>query len=154
MGFPTLKRENTVAIRFTKGKIEESHYREIIYHVLGVENNEVYGIAPMGPKKFILKVTTWGTYNRIVKDLVGKCLIIDDENEYEIDDLSTYKNRVRVTKVPFEMNDIDLRKLMERYGNWKTLLHLIKGLEITVMFIRMNGLSGWWLNFLYHLPCT
>ena len=116
MGFPILKRENTVGIRFTKGKVEDSHYREIIYHVLNVEDNEIRGMADMGPKRFMLKVTNWCTYNRIVKDFVGKCLAIDDENEYEIDDLSTYKNRVRVTKVPFEMSDSDLFNLMERYG--------------------------------------
>ena len=116
MGFPTLKRENTVGIRFTKGKVEDPHYREIIYRKLGVEDNEVFGIVPMGPKKFMLKLTTWDTYNRIVVNFVGTSMTIDDENEYEIDDLSTYKNRVRVTKVPFEMSDEELRKLMGRYG--------------------------------------
>ena len=122
MGFPTLRRENTVGIRFTKGKVEDSHYREIIYHVLKVEDNEVYGMAPMGPKRFMLKVTSWGTYNRIVKDFVGQQLVIDDENEYVIDDLSTYKNRVRVTKVPFEMSDNELKKLMERYGKVENII--------------------------------
>ena len=89
MGFPVLRRENTVGIRFTKGKVEDSHYREIIDHVLGVDSDEIYGMAPMGPKRFMLKVTTWGTYNRIVKDFVGKHLTIDDDHEFEIDDLST-----------------------------------------------------------------
>ena len=116
MGFPTLKRENTVGIRFTKGKVEDPHYRAIIYHTLDVEDNKVFGMAAMGDKKFMLKLSTWGTYNRIVKDFVGREFIIGDDNEFEIDDLSTYKNRVRVTKVPFEMSDNELRKLLERYG--------------------------------------
>ena len=41
---------------------------------------------------------------------------MNDNNEFELDDLSTYKNRVRVQKVPFEMEDNVLRSLMERYG--------------------------------------
>lgn len=122
MGFPTLKRENTVAIRFTKGQVEDSHYREIIYHTLGVENDEVYGIASMGVKRFMLKVSTWSTYNRIVKDFVGKYFVIDDDHEYEIDDLSTYKNRVKVTKVPFEMSEGDLKILLERYGKVENII--------------------------------
>ena len=111
-----MKRTNTVGIRFTKGKVEDLHYKEIINHLLGVEANEIYGIAPMGPKKFMLKLKTWGTYNRIVNDFVGNNLVIDDDHEYTIDDLSTYKNCVRVTKVPFEMSDDELRCLLEPHG--------------------------------------
>ena len=80
----------------------------------------------MGPKKFMLKVTTWCTDKRIVTDFVGQQFSIDDENEYEIDDLSTYKNRVRVTKVPFEMGDGELRKLLERYGKVENINTLFK----------------------------
>ena len=69
MGLPTLKRVNTVGIRFTKGKVEDPHYREIIYHVLGVEDDEVVGISHMGAKRFMLKVTTWANYNRISRIL-------------------------------------------------------------------------------------
>ena len=119
---PTLRRVNTIGIRFTKGKVEEPHYREIIYHLLKVEDHKVYGIAPMGPKRFMLKLTTWGTYNRIAKDFVGNRMVIDDDNEYEIDDLSIYKNRVKVTKVPMEMKDHELRDLLERFGKVENII--------------------------------
>ena len=45
---------NIIGIRFTKWKAEEPHYNSIIEHVLRVEDNEIYDISSMGPKKFML----------------------------------------------------------------------------------------------------
>ena len=71
----------------------------------------------MGTKKvFLLKVSTSNTYQRLCNDFVGKTLIIDNNSEFELDDMSTYKNRVRVTNVPFEMDSDVLKCLLERYG--------------------------------------
>ena len=95
MGFPKIKRVNTIGIRFTKGERDESHYFEIINNILDIPRNQIYGIAEMGPKRFMVKLNTFSTYDRVVKDYVGTKLSIDDDYEFEVDDLSTYKNRVR-----------------------------------------------------------
>ena len=116
MGFPKLRRVNTVGIRYTKGERDESQYFEIINNKLFIERDQIYGMAEMGPKKLMVKLNTFATYDRLVKDYVGKTIVIDDEHEVEVEDLSTYKNRVRVQKVPFEMDDNSLRNLLERYG--------------------------------------
>ena len=115
MGFPKIKRVNTIGIRYTKGERDESHYEEIIEHILKVSVDGIAGICEWGPKRFILKVSTSNTYLRISNDFVGKTMKIDNDNEFEVDDMSTYKNRVRVTKVPFEMHIEDLKSLLERY---------------------------------------
>ena len=116
MGLPKLKRVNTVAIRFTKGERSDAHYLEIIENMLGVERNEIFGLAEMGPKKFMIKFKTFYTNNRIVTSFGGKSIRMDDDHEFVVDDLSTYKNRVRVQKVPFGMDDSTLKALLERYG--------------------------------------
>ena len=116
MGFPKIKRVNTVGIRFTKGERNDGHYLEIIEHILGIERNEIHGLAEMGPKKFMIKFKALFTYNRIVQEFVGKPITIDDSHEFEVDDISTYKNRVQVKKVPFEMEDATLKTLLERFG--------------------------------------
>ena len=114
MGFPKLKRVNTIGIRFTKGEKSGSHYLEIIENVLCVPRDEIYGIAEMGPKKFMLKLKTFSTYNRLIKDFEGKVTKLDDDHEFALDDLSTYKNRVRVQKVPFGMDVNTLKTLLGR----------------------------------------
>ena len=65
-------------------------------------------------------------YNRLIKEFVGKKMTIDAEHEVELDDLSTYKNRVRVQKVPFEMEDNTLKALLERYGKVENITLSLK----------------------------
>ena len=83
MGFPKLKRVNTVGIRYTKGERNEDHYFEIINNILKVTRDQIFGMAEMGKKKFMLKLNTFATYNELVNEFVGKRLIIDDEHEIE-----------------------------------------------------------------------
>ena len=116
MGFPKLRRVNTVGIRYTTGQRDESHYFQIINNILGVSRDQIYGIAVMGPKQIMLKLHTFFVYNRLVKEFVGKKITLDNEHEIELEDLSTYKNRVRIQKVPMEIEDDTLKCLLERFG--------------------------------------
>ena len=114
MGFPEKKRVNTIGIRYIKGEREDSHYRTIIVDILGVSEDEIGGICEMGPKRFMLKVASAEIYLRICREFVhgGYAYRISDDIEFEVDDISTYKNRVRVTKVPFEMENEELKSLL------------------------------------------
>ena len=49
-------------------------------------------------------------------------MLFVDENKYVIDDLSTYKNRLCVTKVPFEMDDDTLKNFKEWYGKVENIV--------------------------------
>ena len=116
MDFPKIKHVNTVGIRYTRGEREDSHYAKIIVDVLEVSEDEIGGICEMGPKRFMLKVASARTYERLCRTYVGARCTIGDDIELEVDDISTYKYRVCVTKVPFEMENYQLRVLLERYG--------------------------------------
>ena len=59
MGFPKLKRVNTVGIRYTKGEKDDSHYFMIINDILDVPRSQIFGMADMGKKKFMLKLNTY-----------------------------------------------------------------------------------------------
>ena len=61
MWFHIINSVNIIGIHFTKGKVEEPHYKGIIEHVIRVENNEIFGIGPMAPKTFMLKLKALGT---------------------------------------------------------------------------------------------
>ena len=126
MGFPKLKRVNTVGIRYTKGERDEAHYWEIINNKLGVPKDQIYGMAEMGPKRFMVKFHSFFTYNKVVKEFDGKSFTIDNDHDVEIEDLSTYKNRVRVQKVPFEMDENSLKNLLGRYGKVENVTTSLK----------------------------
>ena len=91
MGLPKLKRVNTVGIRYTKGERDEAHYFQIINNMLDVPRDQIYGIAEMGRKRFMIKLHYYYTYNRLVTDFLGKKLTIDRDHKVELEDLSTYK---------------------------------------------------------------
>ena len=47
---------------------------------------------------------------------------MDNGHEIEVDDLSSYKDRVKITRVPFEMSQDTLKRLLGRYGQIDRLI--------------------------------
>ena len=90
----------------------------------------------------MVKFRTFFTYNRLVNEFVGKKLRIGNENEVELEDLSTYKNRVWVQKVPFEMDDSSLKSLLERYGKVENITTSLKTFGTMMLYFQMKELSG------------
>ena len=58
-------------------------------------------------QKFYVKDCIGETYERLCRTYVGSRCTIRDDIELEVDDISTYK---------FEMENYQLRVLLERYG--------------------------------------
>ena len=71
MPVPTIKRINTVGIKYLSGRLKEEHFEKIIEKILKVKEDEVYGIAERG-NKFLLKVTTEERYQSICENFIGK----------------------------------------------------------------------------------
>ena len=113
---PVLRRVNTIGIRFTKGSKNATLLDKIIDEKLGIPQNELAGLADYGPKKHMIKVLSSQMYDHLVSRYVGYPIRLNNENEFEVDDLSSYKDRVKITRVPFEMSSDTLESLLGRYG--------------------------------------
>ena len=61
------------------------------------------GLAHWGPKKHLVKVKSRQEYERLITRYVGYPIRIDNAHGIEVDDVSSYKDRVKITRVPFEM---------------------------------------------------
>ena len=116
MAVPLIKRVNTIGVKYTKGEFRESQLGEIIENILEIAEGEVAGISVMGKFRFMIKVSTFERYNEIGENYVGQVVSIDESCEIRIEDVSSYKNRVRMKFVPFELNNDALRMLLERFG--------------------------------------
>ena len=116
MVIPKLKRVNTIGIRFTKGDKTPDILDTVIVSKLGIPKHELAGLANYGPKKHMIKVKTLQMYEHLVLRYVGYPIRVDNDHEIEVDDLSSYKDRVKVTRVPFEMSRRTLKDLLGRYG--------------------------------------
>ena len=119
---PVLKRVNTIGVRFTKGEKTPATLEKALETKLGIPISEMAGLAPWGPKKHLVKVKSSQEYERLVTRYVGYPIRVDRNTDIEVDDLSSYKDRVKVTRVPFEMTQSTLKDILGRYGQVERLI--------------------------------
>ena len=119
---PVLRRVNTIGIRFTKGTKTEALIDKIIDDKLGIPVHEIAGMADYGTKKHQIKVISSQMYDHLVARYVGYPIRLDRNTEFEVDDLSSYKDKVKITRVPFELSHDTLKSLLERYGQVDRLI--------------------------------
>ena len=122
MVIPAMPKVNTIGIRFIKGSKTEDLLDTIIHDKLGIPVTELAGLADYGPTKHLVKVKSEQMYDHLVSRYVGYPLRIDNNNEIEVDDLSSYKDRVNISRVPFEMSQETLESLLGRYGQVDKLI--------------------------------
>ena len=96
---------NTVGIRYIKGTKSFNHYETIIENVLKLPIEEIAGLGDVGNKRFMLKTSSYPRYQQLCRDFVGQTISLDDKHVIQVDNLSSYKDRVRVTNVPFELHN-------------------------------------------------
>ena len=109
MVVPVLRRVNTIGIRFTKGVKTPAILEKVIEDKLGIPISEIAGLAAWGPRRHMVKVKSSQVYDRLVTRYVGFPIRINNDTEIEVDDLSSYKDRVKVTRVPFEVPQQSLK---------------------------------------------
>ena len=119
---PVLKRVNTIGIRFTKGEKTEAILEKAIEDKLGIHISEIAFLAAWESKKHLVKVISWQVYERIVSRYVGYPIRIDNEHEIEVDDISSYKDCLKITRMPFEMTQDTLKELLGQYGQVDNLI--------------------------------
>ena len=115
MVVPKMKRINTIGIRFTKGEKTEDSLVKILDKI-GIPLHEVGGMVNYGIKRHMIKLKTEQMYQHLIARYIGYPIKVDNTLEVEIDDLSSYKDRVKVTRVPFEMTSDMLKEFMGRFG--------------------------------------
>lgn len=116
MGEPVLKRINTIGIRFIKGEKTDDLLEKIIEDKLGIHLDEICGLADYGPKRHLVKVKTTQKYGYLVDRFLGFPIRVDRNTDIEIDDISSYKSRVKIQRFAFEMSMETLTELLARYG--------------------------------------
>ena len=116
MFVPLLKRRNTVGIRYVRGIRKDEHYEKIIEDILSVSEDEVEGLDERGDKQFMLKVSTEQKFRHICDNFIGRDINVLPGYVIKIEDISTYRLRVLVKDVPFEVTNECLRELLSDYG--------------------------------------
>ena len=82
MPVPTLKRVNTVGIRYVTGQIKEEHFEIIIEQLLQIPEDEVFGIDERY-RKFLLKVNKEERYQTICENYTEMQMNVEPEVDDE-----------------------------------------------------------------------
>ena len=102
---PELKRRRTIGIRYTYVVREDEHYEKIIEEILSVPEDEVEGLDERGDKQLMIKFTTEERYNDIIDNFTYRNITIAPGTVIQVEDISTFKQRVLVRDVPFEVTN-------------------------------------------------
>ena len=115
---PQLMRRNTIGVRYIEGNRNEDHYEKIIEEILEISEDELYGLDDEvpGTKQIMIKVTKSAKYNFICDNLLDKHFTVAPGHVIQIEDLSSYRVRVVLDFVPFELTNECLFNLLENYG--------------------------------------
>ena len=116
MEIPKWKRVKTIGIRFTKGEKNEEIMEKIIVDKLGIPVDELTWMANFGRFRHMVRVRSEQMYKHICDRYVGYTIRVDKDHDIQIDDLSSYKDRVKVTRLPYEISKRKLGDILGQYG--------------------------------------
>ena len=116
MSVTTCHNVNTLGISYIQGKTAEHHYEEILEKLMGIPDSEIEGIDNRSDGRFIFKVTTQDRYNDICERFTGRDIFLERGHTIRVDDISTKGTLVEIERVPFDINNEQLKILLSKYG--------------------------------------
>ena len=101
---PTLLRENQIGITYNEGKIIGFHFEIIFERILQIPEDQIDGVDGRGPDRFLFKVASDDTYERICEQFSGRDIPIGHGCVIQVDDISALGTRIELSRVPFQVN--------------------------------------------------
>ena len=108
---------NAIGITYVHGEIREHHFETIFYKIMGIPESEIEGVDGRCDTRFIFKVTTKQRYDVICSQFTGRDIFIEHGHTIRVDDISTPGTMVELTRVPFDLTNVQLGILLCKYGN-------------------------------------
>ena len=119
MAAPRVKRLNTIGIRYLEGERVDDDLPLILDVTLGINDEDFTGISNSGKDRVMVKLRNQMTYDELCLRFANETLDIEDGDrklKVRVEDLSTYRTKVIVRNVPFELTDFMLRDILVDYG--------------------------------------
>ena len=113
---PVVKRVNTVSFKFIKGTRSFLACELILRHELDLGIKDVIGVGQEGKNCMHIKLANNAIYKQVVS-YHGETYDIDENTTLQLLDASTYKSRVFIRNVPFELNNGAIRRILGNYGS-------------------------------------
>ena len=116
MGSPHLKNINTISLKFFEG---ERNYKDVI-HVLkdkiGLCKGDIQGLGYSGRDSVHVKLIDNDVYDTTIEEHCFNTFKTNSGSHIELLDISSYKTKVHMKNVPFELPNRALRSILEKHG--------------------------------------
>ena len=127
MEIPKRKRVNTLGIRYLKGTIKDSHYDMILGHFLGLVKADIVALDERDNMHILFKVATKETYDRICNEKTFENIEVgQNEAIAVVEDISSYRTKVLIRNIPFEISCDEILGFLEDYGEIHRHMYTIK----------------------------
>lgn len=117
MEVPSINKVNTLGITYTQGGIRDYHFETIFEKIMGIPEEEIDGIDDRDTNRFIFQVTTHERYLDICTNFTTRDIFLEYGNVIRVDDISSGGTRVEISRVPFDVSNEMLTKILQNYGD-------------------------------------
>ena len=117
MDEPTLMRENQIGITYNEGEIRDFHFEIIFERILRIREEQIDAIDRRGPSRFLFKVASNELYDTICEQFTGRDIPIGYGCVIQVDDISSSGTRIELSKVPFQVSNDMIAKILQCYGD-------------------------------------
>ena len=103
MGSPHLKNINTISLKFLQG---ERNYKDVIYvlkHEISLCKEDILGLGYSGKDSVHVKLANNEIYNNTIEYHCGNTFQTNNGSYIELLDISSYKTKVHLKNVPFDL---------------------------------------------------
>ena len=153
MSVPSLNKINTLGITYTQGRIRDYHYQTIFEKIMSIPEEEIDGIDDRDETRFIFQVTTHERYKDICLKFTTRDILLEPGHVIRVDDISSEGTRVEISRVPFDVSNEMLTKILKSYGDvlkCQTYFHNYGKYNKC----KKSGIRIAWMNIKSHIPPT
>ena len=129
---PIVKRVNTISLKFITGIRNNKACEYILGQVLGLKRNDVKSLGYAGLRSVYAKLSSYELYSSICENYQGRTYTVDGNTTVQIEDVSTYKLKVLMKNVPFELSNPSVKRIQKATKKLTALLHAQLRLECLV----------------------
>ena len=116
MGTPHIKHINEISLKFIEGDRNYPDVIHVLKNKIGLSKTDLVGVGFAGKDSVYVKFANNDIYNQVIKHHDRQHYDTDKGSIIQILDISTYKIKVFMKNVPFNLPNPVLRSILENHG--------------------------------------
>ena len=121
MRSPDIKHVNTISLKFIKGERNNKACKRVLIDLLCLKKGDIYGFGTEGKFSVRVKFSNEEIYNDIVSTYNAQIFNLSENTSVQLLDISTYKIKVSIKNVPFEVPNTVLWNILQKHGKVESI---------------------------------